>query len=69
VSDHWADSPDFTYCIRAEFADGSVAYTTLEHAADLAGFIDRDKGIADMLKAIPFRTSLGTILTAVTTDD
>ena len=56
----WLDEPTEFYCIKAEFADGNVAYTTVELAADRLDFIDRDKGIADLLDGLTFRSHMGT---------
>ena len=66
MASNWSDKKDATYNVRATFATGDFQFTTLEHAADLADFIDREKGIADLLAGVPIRTKLGTVLT--TTD-
>lgn len=62
MMDHWADKWSEEYPIHAKFANGGEAYTTVEHAADLLDFIDRDKGVADLLGGTEFRTHMGTIL-------
>lgn len=63
MTGHWQDRPDGTYRVRAEFGDGTTAYTTLEHAADALDFIDREKGLADLEAGITFRSPLGTMYT------
>lgn len=60
---HWADRPDGTFRVRAEFGDGKTSYTTLEHAADALDFIDRDKGLRDLIAGMTFRSHLGTMFT------
>jgi len=56
---HWHDTPDATYRVHVDFADGTEAWTTIDHAADVLDFIDRDKGIADLEAGLTFRSSMG----------
>lgn len=56
----WLNEPTEFYCIKAEFADGESAYTTVEFAADRLDFIDRDKGIGDLLDGMKFQSHMGT---------
>ena len=64
----WLNEPTEIYCIKAEFADGQSgtwatgksAYTTVEFAADRLEFIDRDKGIGDLLDGMKFQSHMGT---------
>lgn len=57
----WLDEPTDFYCIKAEFPDGTTAYTTVEMAADRLEFIDRDKGIGDLLDGLKFQSHMGTV--------
>lgn len=61
----WRDQPDETNNIRAEFADGTTAYTTVEIAANRLDFIDREKGIRDLLAGTQFRSHMGTMYSVV----
>ena len=58
---HWHDAPDATYCVHVDFGNGEEAWTTIEHAADVLDFIDRDKGIADLKAGMRFRSSMGSV--------
>jgi hypothetical protein len=68
LTDKWTDRPDYTYCVKAEFADGSVSYTTIEHAADRLDFIDRERGVSDLIDGVAFRSHMGTTYTVVPAD-
>jgi hypothetical protein len=57
----WKDAPDDQYRVRVDFQDGTTAYTTVEMAADRLDFIDREKGIADLLAGTPFRSHMGSL--------
>jgi hypothetical protein len=57
----WANDPDVIFCIRVDFASGGTEYTTVSHAADLLDFIDREKGIADLMSGMTFRSHMGSM--------
>ena len=67
-SDKWAEAPSNSHCVKAEFVDGSVSYTTIEHAADALDFIDRDLGIQALRDGAMLRSHLGTYYSVVPTD-
>lgn len=62
---NWRDDPDEDYCVRVEFGDGDVAYTTIEKAADRLDFIDRELGIQDLKAGSRLRSHLGSIYQVV----
>ena len=61
MADRWRDERDDEYTVRVDFPDGTVAYTTIELAADRLEFIDRDKGIADLKAGTVFRSGMGSM--------